>query len=106
MTALSMGSIIAIGERFPWSEYRTVADIGCAESGLPVHLARRHPHLSGVGLDLPALASIFDEHVAAAGLSTACGFWRATSWSTSCRPPTCWCSAMSCTTGAWTPSAC
>lgn len=69
MTALSMGSIIAIGERFPWSGYRTVADIGCAEGGLPVHLARRHPHLSGVGLDLPALAPIFEEHVAAAGLS-------------------------------------
>jgi SAM-dependent methyltransferase len=69
MTALSMGSITAIGERFPWSDYHTVADIGCAEGGLPVHLARRHPHLSGVGLDLPALAPIFDEHVAAAGLS-------------------------------------
>jgi SAM-dependent methyltransferase len=69
MTALSMGSIIAIGERFPWSGYRTVADIGCAEGGLGVHLARRHPHLTGVGLDLPALGPVFQEHVAAAGLA-------------------------------------
>jgi SAM-dependent methyltransferase len=69
MTALSMGSIIAIGERFPWSGYRTVADIGCAEGGLGVHLARRHPHLSGVGLDLPVLGPVFEEYVAAAGLS-------------------------------------
>jgi len=69
MTALSMGSILAIGERFPWSGYRTFADIGCAEGGLPMHLARRHTHLTGVGLDLPVLAPIFQEHVAAAGLS-------------------------------------
>jgi SAM-dependent methyltransferase len=69
MTALSMGSIIAIGERFPWSHYRTFADIGCAEGGLPVHLARRHAHLTGVGLDLPALGPVFEEHVAAAGLA-------------------------------------
>jgi O-methyltransferase domain/Luciferase-like monooxygenase len=34
-----------------------------------VQLARRHPHLTGVGLDLPALAPVFEEHVAAAGLS-------------------------------------
>jgi hypothetical protein len=32
-------------EQFPWSGYRTFADIGCAEGGLGVHLARRHPHL-------------------------------------------------------------
>ena len=69
MTALSTGAILAIGERFPWSTYRSFADIGCAEGGLGVHLARRHPHLSGVGLDLPALAPVFEEHVAAAGLS-------------------------------------
>jgi SAM-dependent methyltransferase len=69
MTALSMGSIVAIGERFPWGGYRTFADIGCAEGGLPVHLARRHPHLRGVGFDLPALGPVFEEHVAAAGLS-------------------------------------
>src|SRR6266498_3202702 len=30
---------------------------------------RRHTHLTGVGLDLPVLAPIFQEHVAAAGLS-------------------------------------
>jgi SAM-dependent methyltransferase len=69
MTALSMGSIIAIGEQFPWSTYRSFADIGCAEGGLGVHLTRRHPHLMGVGLDLPALGPVFQEHVAAAGLS-------------------------------------
>jgi SAM-dependent methyltransferase len=69
MTALSMGSIIAIGEQFPWSGYRTVADIGCAEGGLPLHLAHRHPHLTGVGFDLPALGPLFEEYVTAAGLS-------------------------------------
>jgi SAM-dependent methyltransferase len=69
MTALSMGSIIAIGEQFPWNDYHSIADIGCAEGALPAHLARRHPHLTGIGLDLPPLAPIFNQHAAAAGLS-------------------------------------
>ena len=69
MTALSMSSIIAISEQFPWSGYRAFADIGCAEGSLGAHLARQHPHLTGVGLDLPALGPVFEEHVGAAGLS-------------------------------------
>lgn len=69
MTGLSMGSAIAIAERFPWQQYRTFMDIGTAEGNLPVQIALRHPHLTGGGTDLPELAPIFKDYVASFGLN-------------------------------------
>jgi hypothetical protein len=69
MTGLSMGSAIAIAERFPWQQYRTFMDIGTAEGNLPVQIALRHPHLTGGGTDLPALEPIFTDYVVSFGLS-------------------------------------
>jgi len=40
MTAVSFGPALAIAAKFPWARYKTFADIGTAEGGLPVHLAR------------------------------------------------------------------
>jgi len=40
-----------------------------AEGGLPVQVALAHPHLTGIGFDLPAVRSIFDEYVGSFGLS-------------------------------------
>jgi hypothetical protein len=68
MTGLSMGSAIAIAEKFRWQEYNTFLDIGTAEGGLPVQLASRHPHLTGGGTDLPALEPVFTGYVSAYGL--------------------------------------
>src|SRR3954470_15318467 len=45
MTGLSAGAAIAIAERFPFGRYQSVLDIGCAEGGLLVQLARTHQHL-------------------------------------------------------------
>jgi cyclopropane fatty-acyl-phospholipid synthase-like methyltransferase len=53
----------AIAERFPWAEHRDVCDIGCAEGGLLVEVARQHAHLRGVGFDLHAVESAFDRLV-------------------------------------------
>ncbi|HEY8490746.1 MAG TPA: methyltransferase [Dehalococcoidia bacterium] len=68
MTGLSMGSARAIAARFPWRSYRTFADIGTAQGGLPVQVALAHPHLSGIGFDLPPVGPIFTEYVASFGL--------------------------------------
>jgi hypothetical protein len=68
MTGISMGSAIAMARQFPWAKYRTFVDVGTAAGGLPVQVALAHPHLSGVGFDLPPLAPIFDEYVTAFGL--------------------------------------
>lgn len=68
MTGLSMGSARAIAAQFPWQNYRTFADIGAAQGGLPVQVALAHPHLSGAGFDLPPVGPIFTEYVASFGL--------------------------------------
>ncbi len=68
MTGLSLGIAQAIAAKFPWSQYRSFVDIGVAQGGLPVVLAQRHPHLTGVGADLPVVQPIFEKYVAAQGL--------------------------------------
>lgn len=62
MTGLSLGSAKAIAEKFPWSNYRTFADVGAAQGGVPVQLALAHRHLRGVGYDLPAVQPIFEKY--------------------------------------------
>jgi SAM-dependent methyltransferase len=69
MTGLSLGAAKAIAEKFPWAEYRTFADVGTAQGGLPVQVALAHPHLSGIGYDLPVVGPIFEEYVRSHGLS-------------------------------------
>jgi hypothetical protein len=29
--------------KFPWREYKTFADVGCAQGGTPVTIAEAHP---------------------------------------------------------------
>jgi SAM-dependent methyltransferase len=69
MTGLSAGASHAIAERFPWQSYDTVLDLGCAEGGLLVVLAQTHPHLRGIGFDLPPVRDSFEGHVGSLGLA-------------------------------------
>ncbi|QRM30363.1 methyltransferase [Microvirga sp. VF16] len=68
MTGLSLPTARAIANAFPWAEYRTFADVGCAQGGLTVEIARAHPHLTGYGFDLPAVQPVFERYVAQQGL--------------------------------------
>ena len=70
MTGISLGSGRAIAAKFPWKDYRTFADVGCAQGGCPSQIALAHPHLNGVGFDLPQVRPIFEEYVASLGLSS------------------------------------
>lgn len=74
MTGLSAGASMAIAERFPFDRHQTVIDVGCAEGGLLVQLALRHPHLKGTGFDLPAVRDPFEDHVRSFGLDERLGF--------------------------------
>ena len=74
MTAVSFGPAMAIAAKFPWARYKTFADIGTAEGGLPVHLVRAHAHLTGIGFDLPPVQPVFEAFVAANGLSQRLSF--------------------------------
>lgn len=69
MSGQSLPVARALARVFPWETVGTVVDIGTAQGCLPVELARAHPHLSGGGFDLPAVAPIFSRYVASHGLS-------------------------------------
>jgi hypothetical protein len=68
MTAGSLLAAQAIAAKFPWTEYRTLVDVGTSQGCLPVEVARVHGHLSAEGFDLPELAESFDLHVKNNGL--------------------------------------
>lgn len=69
MTGLSLPSAHAIAAKFPWGEYRTAIDIGCAQGAVPVVLAETHAHLSTGGFDLPPVRPTFEQFVEQRGLS-------------------------------------
>ncbi len=69
MTGISLGAARAIPEKFPWAEYRTVADVGAAQGAVPVQLALAHPHLEVIGYDLPVVQPIFEKYAQARGVA-------------------------------------
>lgn len=68
MTGISVPSAIAIAQKFPWQRYQTFCDVGTAQGSLPVHVALAHPHLTGIGFDLPPVGPIFTDFIAGFGL--------------------------------------
>jgi precorrin-6B methylase 2 len=74
MTGLSLGAAHAIAQKFSWADYKTFADIGTAEGGLAVELARAHPHVEGIGFDLPVVRPHFEAYAAQHGLSARLSF--------------------------------
>jgi hypothetical protein len=69
MAGASTGTAMALARSFPWKEYTSFADIGTAQGVVPVHVARAHEHLDGIGFDLPEVREPFEAHVARNGLS-------------------------------------
>ena len=74
MTGVSRGANLQIASRFPWANYQTVADCGTAQGDLIVQVARKNPHLQGIGFDLSEVAPIFEEYVEENGLAARLGF--------------------------------
>jgi hypothetical protein len=75
MTGLSLGSALAIANKFPWKKYKTFIDIGAAQGGLPVQVALAHPHLKGGGFDLEVVRPVFEKYVKQHGLSDRLTFY-------------------------------
>jgi hypothetical protein len=70
MSGLSRGANLAIAAKFPWNDYKTLVDIGTAQGDTVVQISSAHPHLSGIGFDLPEVGPIFEEYVEERGLSS------------------------------------
>lgn len=69
MSGLSHAANLAIARQFPWSKYRSAVDVGTAQGDLIAQVALAHPHMEGIGFDLPEVRPTFEEFVEANGLS-------------------------------------
>jgi len=69
MSGLSLGNFTAFAERFDFSRYKTLCDVGGATGQLSILVARRHAHMRCTSFDLPAVEPIAKKTIAAAGLS-------------------------------------
>jgi predicted O-methyltransferase YrrM len=63
MSGVSSGAAQAIATKFPWKDYKSFVDVGTAQGMVAATLARAHPHLTGVGYDLPEVKPIFAEFI-------------------------------------------
>ncbi|MEU1752761.1 methyltransferase [Micromonospora matsumotoense] len=52
-----------LARQLDWFGYTTFTDVGGARGNVAARIARAHPHLRGVVVDLPALRPLFDERM-------------------------------------------
>jgi hypothetical protein len=75
MSGVSRGANLAIATKFPWKDYASCADIGTAQGDLVSQIALAHPHLRGIGVDLPATQPVFEDYIAGLGLADRVTFY-------------------------------
>jgi hypothetical protein len=68
MTGLSRINFEAFAEKFNFSKYQTLCDVGGATGLLCIEVAKRHSHLKCISFDLSSVEPIAKKHIAAAGL--------------------------------------
>lgn len=69
MRGISAPNFQALAERFDFSKYRTLCDVGGATALLSTLAAKRHPHLQCLSFDLPQVQPIAERWIAKEGLS-------------------------------------
>lgn len=69
MTGVSRGANVTIARQFDWSKYKTAVDVGTAQGDLITQVALANTHIQGTGFDLPEVGPIFEDYVAANGLT-------------------------------------
>ncbi len=73
MTGLSRINFEALAEKFDFSRFKTLCDVGGATGLLSIEVARKHPHLKCTSFDLPPVEPIARKHIATAGLGNRIG---------------------------------
>jgi len=70
MTGLSRINFEAFAEKFDFTPYKTLCDVGGATGLLSIEVAKRHPHMACTSFDLPVVEPIAKKSIGAAGLSS------------------------------------
>jgi len=73
MSGLSRINFELFAEKFDFSRYKTLCDVGGATGLLSIEAAKRNPHLKCVSFDLPPVEPIARKHIRVAGLSERVG---------------------------------
>ncbi len=73
MTGLSRLNFEAFAEKFDFTPFKTLCDVGGATGLLSMEVAKRHPQLRCTSFDLPAVEPVARRSIAAAGLSDRVG---------------------------------
>lgn len=68
MTGFQAANFGQLAEKFDFSKYRTVSDVGCALALPSRVIGARHPHLTFTSFDLPPVAPLARRHIEAAGM--------------------------------------
>jgi precorrin-6B methylase 2 len=69
MSGISAGNFRAFAQKFDFSRYRTLCDVGGATGQLSCMVAAAHPHMRCTSVDLPNVVPIATRRIAQAGLS-------------------------------------
>jgi cyclopropane fatty-acyl-phospholipid synthase-like methyltransferase len=69
MSGISAGNFMAFAEKFDFSRYQSLCDVGGATGLLSRLVAKRHPHLTCTSADLPPATEIARRKIAADGLA-------------------------------------
>lgn len=68
MTGLSRINFEAFAEKFDFSSFESLCDVGGATGLLSIEVAKKHPHLTCISFDLPVVEALAKKHIASAGL--------------------------------------
>jgi SAM-dependent methyltransferase len=69
MQGISLANFHTLAEKFDFTRYETVCDVGGATGQLCTILAQHHPHLRCTSYDLPVVAPIAEKAIEAAGVA-------------------------------------
>jgi hypothetical protein len=69
MAGISAGNFKAFAEKFDFSRYRTLCDVGGATGLLSVTVAQLHPHMRCISADLPEATRIAERRISEVGLA-------------------------------------
>jgi hypothetical protein len=69
MSGISLGPFMALAEKFDFSKYETLCDVGGATGQLSIVVAGNHPHMRCTSFDLPVVEPIARRAIEAAGVS-------------------------------------
>jgi O-methyltransferase domain len=69
VAGISRGNFQAFAEKFDFSRYKTLCDVGGASAQLCVLIAKRHPHVNCISFDLPQVEPIARKAIEREGLA-------------------------------------